>query len=736
MTKKLLFLTLILFASNVFSQNNWKKINENDLRLYPKMDRASFPTEFHLFQLDFENIKSQLSQAPLDVSGINSAVILEFPNADGSLSSYKMYEAPVMEKGLMDKYPNIKSYIGKGIDNKRATIRISTTIFGLHVMKHAPNESTTYIDTYTKDLNHYIVYSKNNISPSKNFHCGVEDPTTEEIEENVKQFGKLKITDSKFRTYRMAMACTIEYAAFHVNQAGLSGGTLAQKKEAVLAAMNVTVTRLNSVYEIDLSLRMVLVANNDLVIFIDSDNFSNTNASTLINQSQTEIDNIIGNTNYDIGHTVSTGGGGLAQKPSVCISTGKARGITGSGSPVGDPFDIDYVAHEVGHQFNGNHTQNNACNRASAAAREPGSASTIMGYAGICAPNVQNNSDAYFHAYSLQEMRSHVLGNGNCAAFINNNNTAPTVNAGLDYTIPYGTPFILKGTATDSQSTLTYCWEQNDNATSTQPPVVTSTGGPNFRSLTPSSSPNRYMPEFQEVLNNNLTPTWEVIPNVARTMNFRLTVRDNASVNGGQANFDDNVVTFANTGPFNVTSPVNFNTVFTGGSTQNITWNVAGTTANNINTANVNILYSTDNGATFPYTLIVNSPNDGSENVVIPNVLSNNCRIMIEPVGNIYYALSKNIVVNTLNNEQFSLNSFNIYPNPNKGNFNVSFESNTQNEIKIELHDLRGRKIYENKFQNTGTINLNIDLGNIQTGMYLVSVIDGNSNKVQKIIIE
>ncbi|MFY7810415.1 MAG: reprolysin-like metallopeptidase, partial [Flavobacterium sp.] len=712
-----------------------KKVNENDLRLFPKMERASQPFAYQLFQIDYQDLKNQLALAPLDISGLTSNVIIYFPNADGTLSKYAIYEAPIMEKGLMEKFPDIKSYIGKGIENKRASVRISISLFGLHVMKHAPNESSTYIDTYTKDLNHYIVYNKRDIEPSKNFYCGVEDPTEEEIENTAKQFGKLKINDSKFRTYRMAMACTIEYAAFHVNAAGLSGGTLAQKKAAVLSAMNVTVTRLNSIYEIDFSLRMVLIANNDQIIFIDSDNFSNTNSGSLIYESQTQINNIIGSSNYDIGHTVSTGGGGIAQLASVCTSD-KARGITGSSSPVGDPFDVDYVAHEVGHQFSGNHTQNNNCQRSNNAAREPGSASTIMGYAGICSPNVQNNSDAYFHAYSKQEMQLHIQGTGNCAAFINNNNTAPSVNAGLDYTIPFGTPFILKGNATDTQSTLTYCWEQNNNGNSTQPPVNTSTLGPNFRSLNPSSSPDRYMPVFSEVLNNNLVPTWEVIPNVARNMTFGLTVRDNASLNGGQTNYDEMIVTFANTGPFNITSPSVNNTNYIGNSTQTITWNVAGTTSNGINTSNVNILYSINNGATFPYVLATNTPNDGTENVVIPNVLSSTCRIMIQPVGNIYYALSSNIVVNTLNNEQFKLNNFKLFPNPNQGNFTLSFDSHSNHEIYVQLHDLRGRNIYQKNFQNTGNFNQNINLENVQAGVYLISVIDGNTTEVQKIIID
>src|SRR5690606_18618191 len=150
-----------------------------------------------------------------------------------------------------------------------------------------------------------------------------------------------------FRTYRLAMACTVEYAAFHVNAAGLNGGTESQKKAAVLAAMNVTMTRVNGIYERDMALTMQLIPNNTNIIFITSDSFNNNNANTPIDQSQTVIDAFIGSSNYDIGHTVATHTSRLAQMYSP-FSTNKARGVTGIPQPVGDPLEIAYVAHEMG----------------------------------------------------------------------------------------------------------------------------------------------------------------------------------------------------------------------------------------------------------------------------------------------------------------------------------------------------------------------------------------------------
>jgi hypothetical protein len=319
------------------------------------MERASMPKEYQLFSLDFDNLKERLQEAPSENSG-SSNLIIEFPNQNGEYTSYKIFYAPIMEAGLANRYPDIKSYIGISVDGT-SSIRFSTTIFGLHVIALTGKSGTYYIVTYTKNLENYIVYGRSNISSNNAFSCLVKE---DELAPRLLETTVVLANDGKFRQYRLAMACTIEYASFHINAAGLGAGTLAQKKAAVLAAMNVTMNRVNGLYERDMSLRMNLVANNDLVIFVDSDDFTNDTAGSLINESQAEIDTAIGPSNYDIGHTVSTGGGGLAQLNSPCTGN-KARGITGSSAPVGDPFDIDYVAHEIGHQFGAQHTFNNSC---------------------------------------------------------------------------------------------------------------------------------------------------------------------------------------------------------------------------------------------------------------------------------------------------------------------------------------------------------------------------------------
>lgn len=636
MKKALLFLSFLLTASG-FAQK-WSRTTEADLRSFPKMDRAAMPSKFQLFSLDLAQLKTQLQQAPLDSQGIFSNLIVAFPNPDGSLQQYRIYEAPVMEKPLADKYPDLKSYCGQSLSNPAASIRFSTTLFGLHLMSFDAGQGTFFIDTYTKDLKNYMVYKKQDVMAATAFQCGVDAEATE-MTGHIPATQQ-RVSDGMFRTYRLAMACTIEYAAFHINAAGLGSGTMAQKKAAVLSAMTVTMTRVNGVFEKEMSLRMNLIAANDQLIFIDSDNFNNDDANVLIDQSQVEIDAKVNASSYDIGHTVSTGGGGLAQLFSPCTAS-KAKGITGSGAPVGDPYDIDYVAHEMGHQWGANHTQNNACNRNTGTAVEPGSASTIMGYAGICAPNVQSNSDAYFHAVSIAEMTTFLNGTGgSCAAATASGNVAPTVNAGADFTIPKGTAFILKGSGSDPNGdTLTYCWEQTNAQASTQPPIQTAVSGPNFRSKSPIPSPNRYMPPLADVVSGNLAPTWEVVPTVARTMNFALTARDNRLPSGAQTKRDDMVLTVANVGPFLVTSP-NTAVSYQGNTSQTITWDVAGTTANGINCANVDIYLSANGGLTFPILLQSATPNDGTQSVTIPNLPGTQNRIMIIGSNHIFYDVS------------------------------------------------------------------------------------------------
>ena len=738
----MLLAAIIVFGSGN-AQQLWNAVPSERLNHLEKTDRVSIPVKSHTFSLDFAALKTILQAAPSRENYTEpSSVIIPFPNGEGEIEHFRVYEASVLHPDLAAQHPDIKSYVGQGIEYPASSVRFSTTIFGLHVMMFS-TAGTSYIDPYTKDLNNYLVYKKADLHTPRQFSCGVISDNQEDSQHKNLPLS-VNASDGTLRTYRLAMACTIEYAAYHINAAFLNAASLEEKKAAVLAAMNVTMTRVNGIYERDMAITMQIVPNNENIIYVNSDNLANDDSQTLISQIQSVINGAIGSSNYDIGHVVSTGGGGLASLGCVCTSN-KAQGVTGSPAPVGDPYDIDYVAHEMGHQFNATHTFNNSFQRSPSTAVEPGSGSTIMAYAGISPPNVQNNSDDYFHTVSISQMIDFVNGTGgNCAAETPNGNSAPFIGFLTNFSIPRGTAFILKGSGTDNDGdALTYCWEQvNANggaSTINNEPSAFSTSGPNFRSFSPSDSPNRYMPQLSSVLAGNLTPTWEVVPSVGRTLNFALTVRDNQVPNGGQTKRDDiSVVVVSGAGPFRVTSQNTGGITWAGNGSETVTWDVAGTTGNGVNTANVNILLSTDGGQNFDTILAENTPNDGSETITVPNINATTCRIMIEAVDNIYYAVNSNQfgISETNAADDFGLQSFKLYPNPNNGSFSVTFNSDSTNDVAIAVHDIRGRQVYNNQYKNTGVFTANVNLQELQSGMYLVTVTDGNRREVKKIMIQ
>ncbi len=638
--KLAMMLLLIAVSQTLFAQakptNPWDFVPETTMAHKSQL-RQITPQQYRTVSLDVPLMKTLLNQAPLwqTQAAESQEVVVSLPMPDGTFERFRIMEAPVMHPDLQEQYPTIRSYAGQGIDDPLAYFRGDFTPKGFHGMVRSPEHSTVYIDPYsTDDVVNYQVYYRKDFSKDDPWQCDFDEIDHEHKPAPVDP-SKMMVGDCQLRTYTLALACTGEYATFH-------GGTTA----SVLAAFNTSMTRVNGVFEQDASVHMTLHPNTASLIFLNpnTDPYTNTNGSTMLGQNQTTCDNVIGNANYDIGHVFSTGGGGVAYLGAVCTNSLKAGGVTGQANPVGDPFDIDYVAHEMGHQFGANHTQNNNCNRNAATAMEPGSASTIMGYAGICSPNVQNNSDDYFHAISLQEIAAEVTSNGsgggNTCSTNTSINSAPTANAGADYVIPRSTPFILTGTGSDPNGdAITYTWEQMDFAVATMPPLATNTGGPAFRSFKGTTAPSRYLPRLVDVV-NNVSPTWEVLPSVARTLNFRLTVRDN-KVGGGCTAEDNMVVTVNGTaGPFVVTAP-NTNVSWAAGSAQTVTWNVASTNLSPVNCANVDILLSVNGGLTYPYTLATATPNDGSQSINLPVIPANTtARIMVKANGNIFYDIS------------------------------------------------------------------------------------------------
>jgi hypothetical protein len=600
------------------------------------------PDRGELFQLDASILRTNLAKVrrgePVAATQIGSE--LELPMPDGSFARFKIVEAPIMAPELAAKFPEIKTYAGVGIDDPDATIRLDLTPLGFHAQVLSPR-GAVYVDpAYRGDSIVHVSYFKRDLRKmSDEFECFTAGRGTTTNSDGTVQTTKLAartLSGATLRTYRLAVAATAEYTQ-KVGNSTVEGG---------LAKVVTAVNRVDGVYETELAVRLVLVANNDLLIYTDAntDPYTNNDASLLLSENQSNIDSVIGSANYDIGHVFSTAGGGLASLGVVCDPGYKAQGETGMDNPEGDAFYIDYVAHEMGHQFGANHTFNStsgSCGggtREATVAYEPGSGSTIMAYAGICSPNdLQAHSDPYFHAGSLNEIQTYLSSSGSCAGMTSTTNNPPSVSAGSTNSIPKGTPFKLTAVGSDPQGeTVTYCWEEMDLGPATSLTSADNGSSPLFRSLSPTTNASRYFPKLNSVLANT---NWnqEIIPSVSRSMHFRVTARDNRLGGGGVADSDTQVNVISTAGPFAVTSP---NTTVTWSGNQTVTWNVASTTASPISASLVNIYLSTDGGNTFPYQLATNVANNGSRLVALPNIIASRARIKIEPVGNIFYDIS------------------------------------------------------------------------------------------------
>jgi hypothetical protein len=651
MRKFTLTLFTALFFSGLLAQQNnfWTTVNESAVgkNLFANSRR---PAAYKLFQLNDANFKQHLSAAPSEktVSANNSSFIVSFPNAAGQLEQYRVVEAPVMHPDLAARYPGINSYAGKGIEDPSSTVRFDVSSQGVHAMILSAKRATIYIDPL--DGNYYRVVSRNDVTDYHNeFRCLTEDVVNADDPLTARP---MDADDGKLRTYRLALISGGEFSQHWLN--GTEPDDAARRTK-VLIAQNSHITRANAVFERDFGVRLVLVANNDAVIFLDpaTDPFPSPSSPSNATVQNTN-DNFIGSANYDIGHLESKGSdnGNAGCIGCVCTAGQKGKGWTVYSNPsLLEFFVIDYLTHEMGHQMGGNHTFTFA-DEGTTAQVEPGSGVTIMGYAGITgSTDVQPHSDEYFHSKSIEQVSNYLKSAaGSCAVETVTGNTAPVANAGADYIIPKSTPFKLTGTGSDPDAgdVLSYNWEQTNprGPGFSTFPTPTATAGPQFRPYLPTTSLSRTVPEINSILNGVNGNQWEALPSVARTLNFRFIVKDNHP--GGGNNKSDNMVLniSGTTGPFGVSFP-NTPVTWTANTPETVTWTVNGTDGTPINCSNVNILLSTDGGFTFPVTVVANTLNDGSEVINVPNNPGTTCRIKVEAVGNIFFDISNtNFTIN------------------------------------------------------------------------------------------
>ncbi len=663
-------LFIMLFSITTFAQKNFfSDISETAIKATPGKHDLN-PEKYRSISMDVNGMRDFLWALPLEKNVMNSrnnTPVLALPMPDGTIGRFHVWESSIQEKGLEDKFPEIKTFAGQGIDDPYATIRFDYSPYlGFHAQILSAVTGRIYIDPYARlNVNNYMSYYHSDNKRDARFECRTPDLAVSNRLENT-QAGPCRGTT--LTTYRLAITVTGEYAQTlsGVTVGGAAPGLPGPTHAGIVASAN----RVSAVYEQDLAIRLVLVANNNEVEFLNpaTDPFLNNGSGTDLNAITSVINaSAIGVAGYDIGHLFCTNesggvGAGVAFLSVVCTGN-KGGGLTGRANPTGDGYDIDYVAHEMGHQFGAQHTFNTNTCFSSGGSFEPGGGTTIMAYAGICAAteNIQPNSDAVFHAKSFDDISNFLAtgSGGSCGVNTPTGNILPVITStpNNNISIPINTPFTLTATATDANGdALTYNWEGWDiGVAGSWPSAASTTTRPLFRTRVSKTTGSRTFPDIRVIAANypgTAAPSamdglrGEVLPTVARAMKFRLTVRDNRAGGGGTVSAGDGcadatsfIVNAVGTTPFTVTIP-NGGESYATSSTQTVTWNNAATNVAPFNVANVKITFSSDGGLTYPITLLASTPNSGSASVTMPAATTTTARVKVEAIGNIFFDIS------------------------------------------------------------------------------------------------
>jgi len=633
-----------------FSQNlhPWKGVSVETVKSYTDLHKDVLPLHYSLLKMDplqVSQVQQQANGSVITKQSVQSAVKFDLPLPDGHTISTAMFKTALLSDELQQANPGIQTYQLVNPQTNNIAARLTITSAGISGILFTEN-GTAYISPLGAAFPdvHMIYYTKD-IVASAPVSCGLASSIA-----TLQPMSALA-GDCQKRTYRLAVAATGEYTTWAGSQAN------------ALAYITTSINNISAIYERDANVHFTLVTNNSILFTnAGTDPYATVSfpTGTTLSTNHTTLNTNIGSANYDLGIVFNYGwNGGLASLGVVCNNSFKGQGSAGldfglganaTPGPQGPIFD-QTAAHEIAHEFSATHTHsatNGACgppNISAITAYETGGGSTIMAYAGSCTGNsYQNYSDLYFHAGSIAQIQSYITGgSGSCAAVTSSGNNAPSISTPAgSYTIPVSTPFTLSSTGSDADAnTLKYTWDQMDAGfTSSAPPLATAVSGPNFRSYPPSLNSNRTFPPLANIVANTATP-YEVLSSVTRTMNFRVTVRDDAAGGGCTAEANVAVTTDASAGPFTVTSHSTATSLVANGSnTTNITWNVANTTSAPVSCGAVDILFSVDGGVSFPYTLLSNTPNDGNQTIAVPNLATYSGRIKVQAHNNIFFNIN------------------------------------------------------------------------------------------------
>ena len=352
-----------------------------------------------------------------------SGTVIAVPAPDGTLQRFEVQDSPVMEPGLAAEHPEIQTYAGRGLDDPAATIRADSTPLGFHASVRGSERRLVRRPLLPPGRQRLRLLlrarppGRARQLRARATSASLDDPL------NIGSLAK-QAADStvQLRTYRLALVTDPSYSAyFHGDQ----------DPNNVTAAKVTLMNRVDQIYEDETAIRMVLISNLDKINLNTDAQATGANGpcgaaacftaaqlstcdSPTLTRNRIVLGQIIGASNYDIGHIgLGKDGGGIASL-GVVGGNNKAQGCTGLPTPVGDFYAVDYVAHEMGHEYAGNHTFNGTQRNCSSGNRnpgtsvEPGSGTSIMAYAGICdQDNTQPHSDPYWSERSFDEITTY-----------------------------------------------------------------------------------------------------------------------------------------------------------------------------------------------------------------------------------------------------------------------------------------------------------------------------------------
>lgn len=620
------------------------------------------------YKVDLLSLRNLLKDA-VETGKNAKPVIISLPTVEGKIEKFAVYSDPVMEKAIADRY-QLGSYVGVGVDDPSKYLRFSTAPTEMQSMI-IKDGVFQFIEPITTDKQTYgVFYKTNRTSGEHGFDCSTDGRTLDikGLENNGKKtLSNTGITNrppsTKYRTYKLALSVTAEYTQYFMNLAQVPAtATDVEKRAPAMIAMNNTMGRVNGVFQKDFGIKL-LVQDVPGLVYIDAATDPYSPAAQMGNwnlQLQQTLTSQVGNAGYDIGHLFGASGGGgnagcvgcICINPTTAVPRGKGSGYTSPGNaiPSGDAYDIDYVAHEMGHQLGGNHTFSHAT-EGSGVNIEPGGGTTIMAYAGITQDNVQANSDAYFHYASINQILNNLDTKTTCGVSTDiTENTAPTITTPTPFTIPKGTAYYLEASATDSQGdVINYTWEQYDsvgqkNSISGDSGWGYNAEGSIARSRFGTTSGRRYFPSLVNVLAGKLTnkTEWETVSYIPRVLHYAVTARDQ-NAQRPMLSSAEVAITVANDGPFKFNGLTESSVLYNNAS-NTIVWDVANTTGAPYNVASVKIEYTTDlvNGLSWT-ELVASTPNTGSYTAQMPAGLSGAVKLRVSAIGNIFYAVSPKV---------------------------------------------------------------------------------------------